>query len=91
MHDPFFIRVCTGASSDMQQAESIARNIVCGASAGNQVKGRYINFEKSSEKKKEEIDSLIDHEVKVAYEKALEMLKSESQAHNLLIEGTVFI
>jgi len=80
-------RVCTGASSDMQQAESIARNIVCGASAGNQVKGRYINFEKSSEKKKEEIDSLIDHEVKVAYEKALEMLKSESQAHNLLIEG----
>jgi len=82
-------KVCTGASSDMQQAEGIARNIVCNASAGDQVKGRFINFDKSSELKKQEIDRLIDHEVDVAYQKALQLLTSEAELHQLLIEGMV--
>ena len=49
-------KVCTSASSDMQQADGIARNIVCNASAGEQVRGRFINFDKSSELKKRLID-----------------------------------
>ena len=63
--------------------------IVCGASAGEQVKGRYIDFQKSSEKKKTEIDDLIDHEIDVAYKKAKSMLESESELHNLLIDAMV--
>ena len=35
----------------------------------------------------EEIDRLIDHEVDVAYRKALELLTGESKLHQLLIEG----
>ena len=49
-------KVCTSASYDMQQVEGIARNIVCNASAGEQVRGRCINFDKSSELKKRLID-----------------------------------
>ena len=80
-------KVCTGASFDMQQADGIAGNIACNASAGEQVKGRFINFDKSCELKKQEIDRLIDHKVDVAYRKALELLTGESKLHQLLIDG----
>ena len=80
-------KVCTGASFDMQQADGIARNIVCNASAGEQVRGRFINFDKSSELKKQEIGRLIDHEVVVAYRKALELLTEELELNQLLIDG----
>lgn len=80
-------KVCTGAMSDMQQAEQIARNIVCNASAGDQVKGRRIDLEKSSQKKIEEVDKLIDVEIEAAYQKALNMLRADSKLHHLLIDA----
>ena len=81
--------VCTGASSDMQQALKIAQNIVCGASAGDQVKGRMIDLNTASEEKRAEVDKLIDDEIDVAYKTALTLLKSESERHKLLIEAMI--
>ena len=49
------------------------------ASAGDQVKGRMIDLQTSSEKKKEEVDRLIDTEIDIAYKKAKSMLENESE------------
>jgi len=80
-------KVCTGASSDMNQALKIAQQIIMSASAGDQVKGRMIDLQTSSEKKKEEVDRLIDTEIDIAYKKAKSMLENESERHNLLIDA----
>lgn len=80
-------KVCTGAAGDMKQALSIAQNIILGSSAGDQVKGRMIEIDSASEKKKEEVDRLIDNEIDIAYKKAKSMLESESERHHLLIEA----
>ena len=79
--------VCTGASSDMEQALKIAYNIVCGASAGEQVKGRMIDMNSASESKKTEVDALIDAEIDMAYKRAFELLTTEADLHNILIDG----
>lgn len=81
-------KVHTGAYSDMQGALRIAKNIVCGASGHpDQVKGRMIDTEDSSEKTKEMVDRLIDHEIDLAYKRATEMLKENSKLHNILIDA----
>jgi len=80
-------KVCTGASSDMNQALKIAQQIIMHASAGDQVKGRMIDLQTSSEKKKEEVDRLIDTEIDIAYKKAKSMLETESERHQLLIDA----
>ena len=51
------------------------------------IKGRLINIEKSSQKKIEEVDRLIDTEVEKAYQTAIDMLRADSKSHNLLIDA----
>jgi len=81
-------KVHTGASSDMQMAYRIAKNIVCQASAhSDQVKGRWIEPSESSDSKKTEVDKLIDHEIDVAYKRAVELLTENSALHHVLIDA----
>ena len=61
------------------KALKIAQQIIMQASAGDQVKGRMIDLQTSSEKKKEEVDRLIDTEIDIAYKKAKSMLENESE------------
>merc|ERR1719197_265934 len=72
-------KVCTGASSDMQQAFKIAQQIVCTASAGEQIKGRMIDLKSASETKKAEVDKLIDNEIDIAYKQAVQALREENE------------
>ena len=81
--------VCTGAASDMEQALKIANQIVCGASAGEQIKGRLIDTKNASQVKKSEVDALIDVEIENAYKTAIEILTQQSELHNILIEGMI--
>ena len=46
-----------------------------------------IDTEDSSEKTKEMVDRLIDHEIDLAYKRATEMLKENSKLHNILIDA----
>lgn len=81
-------KVHTGAYSDMQQAYNIAKSIVCNSSgAASQIKGRLIEPSESSEKKKEEVDFLIDNEVDIAYKRAVQILNENSKIHNVLIDA----
>ena len=81
--------VCTGAASDMEQALNIANQIVCGASAGEQIKGRLIDSKSASQVKKSEVDALIDVEIENAYKNAIEILTKHEELHNILIEAMI--
>jgi len=81
-------KVHTGAMSDMQGALRIAKSIVCHSSAhANQIKGRMIDTQDSSEKKKEHVDDLIDHEIDFAYKRATQLLNDNAKLHHLLIDA----
>ena len=61
---------------------------VCKASGHpDQVKGRWIEAKNSSQKKLEEVDSLIDKEIDVAYKRATKILKDNAALHKVLIDA----
>ena len=61
---------------------------MCNSSgAASQIKGRLIEPSESSEKKKEEVDFLIDNEVDIAYKRAVQILNENSKIHNVLIDA----
>jgi ATP-dependent metalloprotease len=81
-------KVSTGSYSDMENALRIATRIVCDASGhANQIRGRMIDTEDSSEKKKEHVDDLIDHEIDFAYKRATQLLNENAKLHHLLIDA----
>ena len=62
--------------------------LVCKASGHpDQVKGRWIEAKNSSQKKLEEVDSLIDKEIDVAYKRATKILKDNAALHKVLIDA----
>ena len=62
--------------------------LVCKASGHpDQVKGRWIEAKNSSQKKLEEVDSLIDKEIDIAYKRATKILKDNAALHKVLIDA----
>ena len=62
--------------------------LVCKASGHpDQVKGRWIEAKNSSQKKLEEVDSLIDKEIDLAYKRATKILKDNAALHKVLIDA----
>ena len=51
------------------------------------MKGRWIEPSESSDSKKTEVDKLIDHEIDVAYKRAVELLTEHSALHHVLIDA----
>ena len=46
-----------------------------------------IDTQDSSEKKKEHVDDLIDHEIDFAYKRATQLLTDNAKLHHLLIDA----